>query len=181
MKGITAPPRVIQLWPVDTARSTVKPHPRNRTVSANPCSVFTNMPLGDTQSQTCPPVLAQKCAPHDLASDLERRSRCAPPAVSRRRCDNQRRTVTCAEEINQAARNQTVDAPSVHQQNARWKTPVHAHGANNHTMDTTGPCHPQKLRWHALTWKPTANGPSSTNCTSLAHNHEVLLSGSHVA
>ena len=58
------------------------------------------------------------------------------------------------------ARNQTVDAPSVHQQNARWKTPVHAHDANNHTMDTTGTCHPQKLRWHALTWKPTANGPS---------------------
>ena len=64
------------------------------------------------------------------------------------------KAVTCGE--NQAARNQTVDAPSVHQQNARWKTPVHAHGASNHTMDTTGTCHPQKLRWHALTWKPTA-------------------------
>ena len=64
------------------------------------------------------------------------------------------KAVTCGE--NQAARNQTVDAPSVHQLNARWKTPVHAHGASNHTMDTNGTCHPQKLRWHALTWKPTA-------------------------
>ena len=57
------------------------------------------------------------------------------------------------------ARNQAVDAHVSHQ-NAQWKTPIHAHDANNHTMDTTGTCHPQKLRWHALTWKPTANGPS---------------------
>ena len=35
--------------------------------------------------------------------------------------------------------------PSVHQQNAREKTPVHAHGANNHTMDTTGTYNPLKL------------------------------------
>ena len=60
------------------------------------------------------------------------------------------KAVTCGE--NQAARNQTVDAPSVHQLNARWKTPAHAHGASNHTMDTTGTCHPQTFRWHALTW-----------------------------
>ena len=52
--------------------------------------------------------------------------------------------------------------PSVHQQNAREKTPVHAHGANNHTMDTTGTYNPLKLRWHALTWKPTANGEHPT-------------------
>ena len=30
--------------------------------------------LGDTRSQTCPPVLAQRCAPYELASDLERRT-----------------------------------------------------------------------------------------------------------
>ena len=52
--------------------------------------------------------------------------------------------------------------PSVHQQNAREKTPVHAHGANNHTMDTTDTYNPLKLRWHALTWKPTANGEHPT-------------------
>ena len=40
VKGITAPPRMTRLWPVDIARSTIKPRPRNRTVSANPCSVF---------------------------------------------------------------------------------------------------------------------------------------------
>ena len=30
--------------------------------------------LGDTRSQTCPPVLAQRCAPYYLASDLDRRT-----------------------------------------------------------------------------------------------------------
>ena len=79
------------------------------------------------------------------------------------------KAVTCGE--NQAARNQTVDAPSVRQLNARWKTPVHAHGASNHTMDTTGTCNPQKLRWYALTWKPTANGEHPTPTKqAMCHN-----------
>ena len=39
VKGITAPPRMIRLGPVVTAQSTIKPRPRNRTVSANPCIV----------------------------------------------------------------------------------------------------------------------------------------------
>ena len=47
-------------------------------------------------------------------------------------------------QIENHGRNQTVDAPSVHQQNARQKTLVHAHDANNHTMDATGTCHPEK-------------------------------------
>ena len=98
----------------------------------------------DTQSQTCPPVLAQRCAPCDLASDLERRT-----GVRNQRCPEAPRqpekAVTCGE--NQPARNKTVDAPSVHKQNAREKTPVHAHGANNHTMNTTDTCNPLKLRW----------------------------------
>ena len=115
--------------------------------------------LSYTQSQTCPPVLARRCAPCDLASDLERRT-----GVRHQRYPEAPRqpekAVTCGE--NQAARKQTVDAPSVHQQNARWKTPAHAHGASNHTMDTTGTCHPQKLRWRALTWKPIANGERPT-------------------
>ena len=84
-----------------------------------------------------------------LAFDLERRTgvrHLRYPEAPRQ----PEKAVTCGE--NQAARNQTVDAPSVRQLNARWKTPVHAHGASNHTMDTTGTCHPQKLRWHALTW-----------------------------
>ena len=91
--------------------------------------------------------------PMKLASDLERRT-----GVRHQRYPEAPRqpekAVTCGE--NQAARNQTVDAPSVHQLNARWKTPVHAHGASNHTMDTNGTCHPQKMRWYALTWKPAA-------------------------
>ena len=94
-----------------------------------------------------------------LAFDLERRTgvrHLRYPEAPRQ----PEKAVTCGE--NQAARNQTVDAPSVHQQNARWKTPIHAHGASNRTMDTTGTCHPQKLRWHALKWKPTANGEHPT-------------------
>ena len=94
-----------------------------------------------------------------LAFDLERRS-----GVRHLRYPEAPRqpetAVTCGE--NQAARNQIVDAASVHQLNARWKTPVHAHGASNNTIDTTGTCHRQKLRWHALTWKPTANGEHLT-------------------
>ena len=58
VKGITAPPRMIRLCPVDTARCTVKPRTRKRTVSANLCSVFTNMPLATLGHKTCPPVLA---------------------------------------------------------------------------------------------------------------------------
>ena len=58
---------------------------------------------------------------------------------------------------NHTARNQTVDA-----QVCINKKPFHAHDANNHTMDTTGTCNPQKLRWYALTWKPTANGEHPT-------------------
>ena len=87
--------------------------------------------------------------PMKLAFDLERRTgvhHLRYPEAPRQ----PEKAVTCGE--NQAARNQTVDAPSVHELNARWKTPVHAHSASNHTMDTTGTCHPQKLRWHALTW-----------------------------
>ena len=103
-----------------------------------------------------------------LASDLERRT-----GVRHQRYPEAPRqpekAVTCGE--NQAARNQTVHAPSVHQQNARWKTPIHAHGASNHTMDTTGTCHPQKLRWHALKWKPTANGEHPTPTKqAMCHN-----------
>ena len=133
--------------------------------------------VGDTQSR--PPVLAQRCAPYDLESGLELRT-----GVRNQRCPEAPRqpekAVTCGE--NQAARNQTVDAPSVHQQNARRKTPIHAHGADNHTMDTTGTCNPEKLGWQALTWKPTTNaehsdtdetsdGPQFLKCrTKDAHN-----------
>ena len=152
VKGITAPPRMMRLWPVDTARSTVRCH--------RICAVC---------SQTCPQLhsvtkRAHLCwrtdaLPMNLASELERRT-----GVRHQRYPEAPRqpekAVTCGE--NQAARNQTVDAPSVHQQNARKKTPVHAHDASNHTMDTTGACHPLKLRWHALTWKPTANGEHPT-------------------
>ena len=95
--------------------------------------------FGDTQSQNVPTCVG---------------------AQIREALRQPKKAVTCGE--NQAARNQTVDAPSVHQRDARWNTPLHAHGSSNHTMDTTGTCHPQKLRWHALTWKPTANGEHPT-------------------
>ena len=52
--------------------------------------------------------------------------------------------------------------PSVHQQNARQKTPDHAHDANNHTMNTTATCNPQGLRQHAFTWKPSTTGGHPT-------------------
>ena len=104
-----------------------------------------------------------------LAFDLERRTgvrHLRYPEAPRQ----PEKAITCGE--NQAARNQTVDAPSVHQLNARWNTPVHAHGASNHTMDTTGTRHPQKLRWHALTWKPTANGEHPTPTKqAMCHNY----------
>ena len=74
VKGITAPPRVIRLCAIDTARSTIKPRPQKRTVSANPCSVFTNVPFATLSHKMCPPVLAHRCASCELASDLERRT-----------------------------------------------------------------------------------------------------------
>ena len=46
---------MIRLSPVVTARSTVKPRPRNRTVSANPCIVPTSMPLATTSQQCAHP------------------------------------------------------------------------------------------------------------------------------
>ena len=147
MKGITAPPRMMQLWPVDTARSTVKPHPRNRTVSANPCSVFTNMPLTTLSHKRAHLCWRKSALPMTLSVRFGTANRCAPPTVSRDAATTREgRMRSHARRDKHTARNQTVDAPSVHQQNARWKTPVHAHGASNHTMDTTGTCHPQKLR-----------------------------------
>ena len=146
MTGITAPPRMTRLCPVVLARSTIKPRPRKRTVSANPCSVFTNMPLTTLSHKTCPPVLAHRCAPNEMGVRFGTANGCAPPAVSRDAATTREgRLRSYARRDKHTARNQTVDAPSVHQQNARWKTPVHAHGASNHTMDTTDTCHQQKL------------------------------------
>ena len=83
---------------------------------------------------------------------------CATNGIQRRR-DNQRKTdeATCLKG--------KPHSPQSNCPRSKWcinKTPFHAHDANNHTMDTTGTCNPQKLRWYALTWKPTANGEHPT-------------------
>ena len=87
---------------------------------------------------------------------------CATNGIQWRR-HNQRRTneATCAWRKPHGPRS-NCRRPSVHQQNARQKTPVHAHDANNHTMNTTGTCNPQKLRWHEFTWKPSTTGEHPT-------------------
>ena len=68
-----APPRVVRLYAIDTARSTIKPPTKTDGVSESVQCVHERA-ICDTQSQTCPPVLAQRCASCELASDLERRT-----------------------------------------------------------------------------------------------------------
>ena len=106
MKGINAPPRMMRLWPVDTARSTVKPRPRKRTVSANPCSVFTNMPLATLGHKRAHLCWRKDALPMTWRPIWNGERVCATNGS-----DNQRRTneVTCAKR-KPTARNQTVDA-----------------------------------------------------------------------
>ena len=96
VKGITAPPRMTRLCPVVLARSTIKPRPRKRTVSANPCSVFTNMPLttlGHKRAHLC----WRKSALPMTQRPIWNGERVCATNGFQRRCDNQRRTneVTC--------------------------------------------------------------------------------------
>ena len=151
MKGITAPPRVIRLCAIDTARSTIKPRPQKRTVSANPCSVFTNVPFATLSHKRAHLCWRTDALPVNWHPIWNGERVCATSGVQRRR-DNQRRTdeATCLKR-NPHGPQQNCLRPSVHQQNAREKTPFHAHDANNHTMDTPGTYNQQKLRWHALT------------------------------
>ena len=164
MKGTHALPRVVRLSAVDTARSTIKPRPPKTDGVNESVQCVHEHALADTQSQRCPPVLAWRCAPCYLASDLERRTGVRNPAVSRGAATTREGRMKPHARENHGPQ-PNCRRPSVHQQNAREKTPVHAHGANNHTMDTmdtTGTYNPLKLRWHALTWKPTANGEHPT-------------------
>ena len=87
---------------------------------------------------------------------------CATNGIQWRR-HNQRRTneATCAWRKPHGPHS-NCRRPSVHQLKARQKTPVHAHDANNHTMNTTGTCNPQKLRCHEFTWKPSTTGEHPT-------------------
>ena len=90
MKGITAPPRMMRLWPVDTARSTVKPRPRKRTVSANPCSVFTNMPLTTLVTKRAHLCWRKDALPMTQRPIWNGERVCATCGIQRRR-DNKRR------------------------------------------------------------------------------------------
>ena len=97
VNGITAPERIIRLCPVVLARSTIKPRPRKRTVSANPCSVFTNMPLATLSHKR-----AHLCWRKDALPMTQRPIWNGEPVCAtngfQRRCDNQRKMneVTCA-------------------------------------------------------------------------------------
>ena len=96
----------------------------------------------DSQLQTCPPVLAQRCASYALPSDLERRT-----GVRHQRYPEAPRqplkdgwSHMSEEKTTQPAIKLSTLQVCINQ------TPFHAHGASNHTMDTTGTTHPQKLR-----------------------------------
>ena len=136
--------------------------PQKRTVSANPCSVFTNVPFATLSHRRAHLCWRRHALPVNWHPIWNGERVCATSGVQRRR-DNQRRTdeATCLKRKPHGPQ-PNCRRPSVHQQNAREKTPVHAHGANNHTMDTTGTYNEIKMRWHALTWKPTANGEHPT-------------------
>ena len=90
MKGITAPPRIIRLCPVVLARSSIKPRPRKRTVSANLRSVFTNMPL-TTLSHKRAHLCWRKDALPVTQRPIWNGERVCATNGFQRRCDNQRR------------------------------------------------------------------------------------------
>ena len=71
---------------------------------------------------------------------------------------------------NHTARSQTVDA-QVCINKMDEKRHQSTHDASNHTMNTTGTCNPQKLRWHAFTWKPSTTGEHPTPTKqAMCHN-----------
>ena len=94
--GINARPRVIWLYAVDTARSTIKPRPQKRTVSANPCSVFTNMPFATLSHRRAHLCWRKGALPMNCRPTWKGERVCATNGIQRRR-DNQRRTdeATC--------------------------------------------------------------------------------------
>ena len=150
------PPRVVRFFAVDTARSTIKPRSQKRTVSANPCGVFTNVPFATLSHRRAHLCWRRDALPVNWHLIWNGERVCATSGVQRRR-DNQRRTdeATCTGKPRPAIKLSTLQV-YINQ------APLHAHGASNHTMDTTGTYNPLKLRWHALTWKPTANGEHPT-------------------
>ena len=91
-----APPRVVRLYAVDTARSTIKPRPQKRTVSANPCSVFTNVSFATLSHRRAHLCWRKDALPVNWHPIWNGERVCATSGVQRRR-DNQRRTdeATC--------------------------------------------------------------------------------------
>ena len=90
---------------------------------------------------------------------------CAPPTVSNGAATTREgRMKPHAHRENHTARSQTVDA-QVCINKMHDKRHLSTHDASNHTMNTTGTCNPQKLRWHVFTWKPSTTGehPTPTN------------------
>ena len=96
VKGTNAPPRVVRLCSIDTARSTIKPRPQKRTVSANPCSVFTNVPFATLSHRRAHLCWRRDALPVNWHPIWNGERVCATSGVQRRR-DNQRRTdeATC--------------------------------------------------------------------------------------